>query len=191
MSSSSKTDTRVPDTLLGGAMEQFKRHGFAKTSMSDIAKASGLSRTSLYTHFQAKEQVFKALSSRINEQVFEEVVRAMKAGGAWDHRLAAVVHARVSWVYVLLHDSEYGRELINEKNRICGGQVLASNDRFEALVTAILQEGLPDTFDTSHLAELLLNSINGVLEKAVSKTEAQENVAMLVRLLCEGARQSR
>ena len=40
--------------LLDGAMTQFARHGFAKTSMSDIAKASGVSRTSLYNTFPTK-----------------------------------------------------------------------------------------------------------------------------------------
>ena len=110
-------------------MAEFARHGFAKTSMADIARASGISRTSLYNHFPTKEDVFKALSGRINTRVYNAVVAALRSPGAWDERLLAVVNARVSWVYELLHASEYGRELINEKNRICGGAVLAANDR--------------------------------------------------------------
>jgi AcrR family transcriptional regulator len=191
MPSTTTSDSKAPDTLLDGAMEQFKRHGFAKTSMSDIARASGLSRTSLYNHFQTKEDVFKSLSSRINEQVLEDVMQALKVEGTWDQRLAGVIHARVSWVYVLLHDSEFGRELINEKNRICGGQVLASNDRLQTIVTSILEEGISGDLDASHLTELVLNSINGVLEKATSRTEARENVAVLVRLFCDGAKATR
>ena len=111
-------------------MAEFARHGFAKTSMADIARASGISRTSLYNHFPTKEDVFKALSERINTRVYNAVVAAQGSRGAWDKRLLGVVNARVSWVYELLHASEYGRELINEKNRICGGAVLAANDRF-------------------------------------------------------------
>ena len=112
-------------------MAEFARHGFAKTSMADIARAAGISRTSLYNHFPTKEDVFKALSERINTRVYNAVVAALGSRGAWDERLLGVVNARVSWVYELLHASEYGRELINEKNRICGGAVLAANDRFE------------------------------------------------------------
>lgn len=187
MSSSQETSAKAPNILLDGAMEQFKRHGFSKTSMSDIARASGLSRTSLYNHFQTKEDVFKVLSSRINEQVLDAIVEAMNSSDPWDKRLASVVHARVGWVYQLLNDSEYGRELINEKNRICGGQVLASNEQFQSLVITILKEGLPEKSELSRLADILLNSINGVLEKAESRKEAQGNVAMLVKLLCQGA----
>ena len=90
------------DSLLDGAMEQFARHGFAKTSMADIAKASGISRTSLYNHFPTKEDVFKALSGRINERVYGEVVAAMRAAGSWDKLLLDIINARVSWVYALL-----------------------------------------------------------------------------------------
>ena len=72
------------DTLLDGAMQQFARHGFEKTSMSDIAKAAGISRTSLYNHFPAKEDVFKALSGRINNRVYAGVVAAIAVSGPWD-----------------------------------------------------------------------------------------------------------
>ena len=79
-------------------MAEFARHGFAKTSMADIARASGISRTSLYNHFPTKEDVFKALSERINTRVYNAVVAALRSPGAWDERLLGVVNARVSWV---------------------------------------------------------------------------------------------
>ena len=79
------------DALLDGAMAEFARHGFAKTSMADIARASGISRTSLYNHFPTKEDVFKALSERINTRVYSAVVAALRSRGAWDERLLAVV----------------------------------------------------------------------------------------------------
>lgn len=177
------------DLLLDGAMQQFARHGFAKTSMADIAKASGISRTSLYNHFATKEDVFKALSGRINARVYEAVVAAMSAPGPWDQRLLQIINARVSWVYELLHASEYGRELINEKNRICGGDVLASNDRFAAVISNLLATNLRDRKDADLLAHILVQSVNGVLEKAESKSDAEQGVSLLVSLFCKGLAQ--
>ncbi len=80
------------------------------------------------------------LSGRINERVYAAVVEAYGRPGPLDERLLRIINARVSWVYELLrHASEYGRELINEKNRIiCGGDVLAANDRFESFVAKVL-----------------------------------------------------
>ena len=70
MISTSSTRNR----LLEGALEQFNRHGFAKTAMADIAEAAGISRTSLYKHFSNKEDVFKALSERMNARVYNDVM---------------------------------------------------------------------------------------------------------------------
>ncbi len=173
-------------TLLDAAMEQFAQHGFAKTSMSDIAKASGISRTSLYNHFPTKEDVFKALSGRINARVYDEVVAALSKPGTWDQRLLGIVNARVSWVYELLHASEFGRELINEKNRLCGGDVLAANDRFESLIRKLLHENLGKRSENAVLASVLIQSVNGVLEKAETRKEAERNVALLVGVFCKG-----
>jgi AcrR family transcriptional regulator len=174
------------DTLLDGAMEEFARHGFAKTSMSDIAKAAGISRTSLYNHFATKEEVFKALSGRINNRVYAAVVAAHSGAGPWEQRLLNIINARVSWVYELLHASEFGRELINEKNRLCGGDVLAANDRFEALVAELLAKNAGSLGDSAALARVLLQSVNGVLEKAETRTDAEQNVSLLVNLFCKG-----
>ncbi len=173
-------------TLLDGAMQQFALHGFAKTSMADIAKASGISRTSLYKHFPTKEDVFKALSARINERVYRAVVTAMGDAGPWDQRLLGIIHARVSWVYELLHASEFGRELINEKNRICGGDVLAANDRFESLVRTLLSDNVGPGIDCTAVASVLIQSVNGVLEKAATRKDAEHSVALLVGLFCKG-----
>lgn len=175
------------DALLDGAMAQFARHGFAKTSMSDIAKASGVSRTSLYKTFPAKNDVFRALSGRINEHVYAAVVEAYRRSGPWDERLLGVINARVSWVYELLHASEYGRELISEKNRICGGDVLTANDRFEALIASLLTEAVGEPSKGSVLARVLIEAVNGILEKAETRSAAEQGVALLVSVFCKGA----
>ncbi len=178
------------DVLLDGAMQQFARHGFAKTSMADIAKASGISRTSLYNHFPTKEDVFKALSGWINERVYGEVVTALRASGPWDRRLLDIINARVSWVYELLHASEYGRELINEKNKICGGDVLAANDRFAAIIAELLAENVIHSTGSATLAHILIQSVNGVLEKAETKRDAEQGVSLLVGLFSRGLMQN-
>ncbi len=177
----------ITDLLLDGAMRQFTRHGFAKTSMADIASESGISRTSLYNRFATKEDVFKALSGRINERVYQAVVTATRGPGPWDQRLLRIINARIGWVYELLHGSAYGRELIDEKNRICGGEVLASNDRFAAVIEDVFATHLPHRGDAGLLALVLVRSVNGVLERAANRRDAEDGVSLLVGLFCKGA----
>jgi AcrR family transcriptional regulator len=178
--------TPTVEALLDGAMQQFARHGFAKTSMSDIAKASGVSRTSLYNAFPTKDDVFRALSGRINQRAHAAVVAAFARPGAWDERLLGIVNARVGWVYELLHASEYGRELINEKNRMCGGEVLAANDRFETVIADLLAKHLTEPADGAALARVLIQSVNGILEKAETRAGAEQSIGLLVGVFCAG-----
>tara|TARA_R110000850_G_scaffold110858_7_gene224213 strand:- start:3351 stop:3911 length:561 start_codon:yes stop_codon:yes gene_type:complete len=181
------TGTRsTRNQLLEGAREQFSRHGFVKTAMADIAEAAGVSRTSLYKHFSSKEDIFKALSERLNERVYDAVMAAFSADGAWDQRLFDAINARVSWVYALLNESEYGREMINEKNRICGGTILAANDRFQALVAELLADQVHDDSRANMLATVLIQSVNGVLENAETSEEAEARVTVLVEIFCAG-----
>lgn len=178
--------TKTSDAILDGALREFTRHGLVKTSMSDIAQSAGVSRTSLYNAFPTKIDVFRALSGRINERVHAAVVAAFSTPGAWDERLQAIIGARVGWVYDLLRASEHGRELISEKNRICGGSVLAANDRFEALVASVLAEAGRQDQDETRLARLLIQSVNGVLEQVSTREEAQQSVETLVAIFCGG-----
>lgn len=174
------------EALLDAALAQFGLYGFSKTTMTDIAKASGVSRTSLYNHFPTKEDVFQAISNRLNERVFDAVVSALNIGGTPEKRMLAVMHARVSWVYELLHASSFGRELIDEKNRICGGQILAANDRFSNIVTDILMEYSHPIGSAEALSSVLIQSVNGVLEHTTSKQEAEASVEILVSVFCSG-----
>jgi DNA-binding transcriptional regulator YbjK len=48
------------DHILDAALPVFVRYGFRKASMSDIARAAGISRASLYLSFNSKEELFRA-----------------------------------------------------------------------------------------------------------------------------------
>ncbi|MDX1491645.1 MAG: TetR/AcrR family transcriptional regulator [Pseudohongiellaceae bacterium] len=176
------------DLLLEGALEVFAKYGFVKTSMSDIAAESSVSRTSLYKHFPTKEHVFKALSDRMNSQVYAEVLEAYSAAADPEDKLLAVVNARVNWVYDLLHRSEFARELINEKNKICGKQVLAANDRFSGVIQKLLAEivSTQSKATIGSLAQVLIGAVNGILESANSAQQAKDDVQLLVKIYLAG-----
>ena len=45
-------------TILSTSRDVFLRHGFTDTSMDSIAQRSGVSKTTLYAHFESKEALF-------------------------------------------------------------------------------------------------------------------------------------
>ena len=64
-------------TIIAAAAELFLSHGSAGVSMRDIAKASNISRATLYTYFGNKDQVFDAAVNGIIFTVTERSKRAL------------------------------------------------------------------------------------------------------------------
>jgi TetR/AcrR family transcriptional regulator, regulator of autoinduction and epiphytic fitness len=59
--------------ILAGGMQEFLAHGFAGTSMDRVAAAAGVSKATVYSHFQDKEGLFIALIERLVQGEFRSV----------------------------------------------------------------------------------------------------------------------
>lgn len=59
--------------ILQGALKIFLQEGFEGTSMDRVAAAAGVSKITIYKHFQDKEGVFKALIEQVTAQRFQMV----------------------------------------------------------------------------------------------------------------------
>lgn len=53
------------EQILQGAMRIFLHHGYATTSMDRVAAEAGVSKQTIYSHFQDKEGLFRALIERV------------------------------------------------------------------------------------------------------------------------------
>lgn len=63
--------------ILNGARELFIHFGFKKTTMEDIAKKIGKSKSSLYYYFKTKEEIFEAMALEDMEQQHQNAVTVM------------------------------------------------------------------------------------------------------------------
>lgn len=76
-SPASRPRTRAPREvrraqILDAALRCFAERGYHAASMDDLVRASGLSKGSLYWHFESKEEVFLALFDRFLEDSFAD-----------------------------------------------------------------------------------------------------------------------
>jgi TetR/AcrR family transcriptional regulator, regulator of autoinduction and epiphytic fitness len=53
------------EQILQGAMQEFLQNGYAGTSMDRVAVAAGVSKATVYSHFQDKEGLFKVLLEQL------------------------------------------------------------------------------------------------------------------------------
>jgi AcrR family transcriptional regulator len=59
------------DQILQGAVRVFLHHGYSGTSMDRAAAEAGVSKQTIYSHFQDKEGLFKALIERMTIHRFQ------------------------------------------------------------------------------------------------------------------------
>jgi AcrR family transcriptional regulator len=57
--------------ILNGALQEFLSRGYAGTSMDRVAATAGVSKPTVYNHFQDKEGLFRALVQKIARERFQ------------------------------------------------------------------------------------------------------------------------
>jgi TetR/AcrR family transcriptional regulator of autoinduction and epiphytic fitness len=62
------------EQILQGAKQEFLTNGYAATSMDRVAEAAGVSKATVYSHFQDKERLFKALIEKLARKRFYSIL---------------------------------------------------------------------------------------------------------------------
>ncbi|HUE87641.1 MAG TPA: TetR/AcrR family transcriptional regulator [Vicinamibacterales bacterium] len=73
-------DHAVRDQIVEAAREHFRRYGYAKTTVSDLAKSIGFSKAYIYKFFDSKQAIGEAISAKTLSAVVATVEEAV--GGA-------------------------------------------------------------------------------------------------------------
>ena len=92
------TTTSSKDIILETARNIFQRFGFAKTSIGDIAIAARKGRRTIYTYFESKEDIYKAviekevdvLRTKLVEVIFTESTARKKLKGYMMTRMVTI-----------------------------------------------------------------------------------------------------
>lgn len=129
--------------LIGAALEEFAAFGYRRASMEGVAQRAGVSRATLYVHWKAKEELFRALVA----QLHEEHVAAMEAVLAdpappFEDRVLAMLEARFARFVELTSASPHAAELYDQHGRLCGDIARDSQARSERVLARLLREAV-------------------------------------------------
>jgi AcrR family transcriptional regulator len=184
------------EAILDAALDRFGRYGLRRTSMEDIARQAGVSRTSIYFHFGSKDQVFRALSEHLHEESLAAMEHALNADGGVEERLRTALEARLGRFVELTATSPHGAELLDEHSRVCGDVAGAARARsLRLLQRAIRDAAAAGELDPGRVgltagsaAELILDCAGAVKEagETVSARVYRRRLGQLVRVLVAG-----
>ncbi|HYH50897.1 MAG TPA: TetR/AcrR family transcriptional regulator [Acidimicrobiia bacterium] len=130
------------ERILRTAAELFAAQGYHATGVAELGRAAGIQRGALYYHIRSKEELLFELCKRHVEDavVFGEEVLAGDAEPA--EKLRQLIHRHLRMIV------EHRAEIIvsfREMHSLTGGRAEYFHqlrDRYEAIVRAILQEGV-------------------------------------------------
>lgn len=70
----------VRDQIVKAAHEYFAHYGYAKTTVSDLARAIGFSKAYIYRFFESKQAIGEAICADCLDQLFDQVRESVEHG---------------------------------------------------------------------------------------------------------------
>lgn len=180
------------DVLIAAASEVFAQRGYEGASLEEIAETAGFTRGAIYKHFTGKEDLFFAVTERLNELIID-AFRAIAPSSAdaqeWDiSRLADLWRASVDEFDELFAiGKEY--ELYVLRNPAARERSLTHRSKNRELVAAFIEEvaersGMRLRLPAPTLASIILAAADGLTYAA--RVDGEDLFAPFLELLNAG-----
>ena len=182
------------DVLIAAATEVFARRGFEGAALEEIAETAGFTRGAIYKNFDDKEDLFFAVTDRLNEQVieaFRTIAPESASPDEWDiARLAKLWRTSVDGEFEDLFfaiGKEY--ELYVLRNPDARPRAVAHRRRQRDLVASFIDEvaeqsGMTLRLPSATLAAIILAAADGLTYTA--RIDGEDLFAPFLELLNAG-----
>ena len=160
-------DEIIVKDIVDAARVLFKKTGFKKTTMEDIARSMGKAKSSLYYYYPSKEDIFEAVLYAEMDELLEQIHREMSKASSSKQKLISYCRCRLEKLSQLCNLSDALKSEIAELHCVMAD--------------------LKNKFDTTHV-EL----VKGILEEGVSNGEFKkindDNIELIAYLMVSSFR---
>ncbi|MFC0437651.1 TetR/AcrR family transcriptional regulator [Kutzneria buriramensis] len=174
--------------VLDAALAVFCQYGYAKTTMSDVARAAGISRAALYLHFSTKEELFRAGSRRAHAQALAAADAALATPRHVITRVDRAMSAYITELTAPTAASPHSGELLDAGLSVTADIVAESNhallDRLAtALDTAAAAGEIQLDVPGIELAQVLVAAAEGLKRAIPDARTWRDRRALFFRLV--------
>ncbi|MGN9841803.1 TetR/AcrR family transcriptional regulator [Nonomuraea sp. H19] len=156
-----------PESVLAIAVGVFNERGYDGTSMEDLARALGVTKSAIYYHVPGKEQLLARALDRALDGLFELVADERAATGPAIDRLEWVVRQSVR---ILIDRLPYVTLLLRVRgNSLTEQTALERRREFDGFVSHLVKEAAaegsirPD-LDPALVTRLLFGTVNSIAD---------------------------
>lgn len=181
----SGTDRR--ELILASARSLFSRHGYAATSVDDIAAAAGVTKPVVYDHFPSKSALYFALMKGLRDELLDAAAANLSGPVSSADRLRhaigefyARVHRDPALVELLFVQPRHEPELLREWQRL-EAEVIA---RLKPLIAGLAPRLKPWQLEVA--AQLLHHGLNATTQAWPREASVADMSELLNRLFWGG-----
>ncbi len=120
------------------ATELFRRYGFRKTSVDQIAREAQVAKPTVYAYFPDKDAVFVAVCRAVMDRIVEGA-RQARAEDDVVTRIATVLSAKFTTIYELVDSSPHARELLESRNEEAKAVIAEADVAYSELLVGTLR----------------------------------------------------
>jgi AcrR family transcriptional regulator len=154
-------------SLLAVAVAEFNTRGYDATSMEDLSRAAGITKSSFYHHVSGKEELLRAALQRALDALFGILEERAAQDGPPLERLQHIVRRQVE---VLIGELPYVTLLLRVRgNTETERWALARRRAFDATVASLVADAISEgqlrsTVQPWLVARLLSGAVNSITE---------------------------
>ncbi|WP_219470940.1 TetR/AcrR family transcriptional regulator [Nonomuraea rhizosphaerae] len=182
-----------PESVLSIAVGVFNERGYDGTSMEDLARALGVTKSAIYYHVPGKEQILSRALDRALDGLFAMIADERAAAGPAIDRLEWVVRQSVR---ILVDRLPYVTLLLRVRgNSVTEQAALERRREFDRFVSRLVKEAAADgriraDVDPSLVTRLLFGTVNSITEwyQPVRGGSADDLADALLKMTFDGLR---
>ena len=131
------------EAISAAALAEFTAFGYRRTSVESIARRAQVSRATVYTHCAGKDELFRALVSRLHEEHLKEMRETADAPGLdIKTRITRLLQARFLRFVELTSSSPHAADLYDRHGALCGDIAEEAHRKAEKIITAVLRRAV-------------------------------------------------
>ena len=174
--------------IVSAAIALFSRYGFKRTSVDLLATEAGVAKPTVYAYFEDKDAIFRAVVETVCDELLAGAERASRSEGPIDERIAAVLSAKLTRYFELVHASPHAQELVDSHGALAADIVKRLDRAYLKLLVSVIEGahelGLARVgLSAQAAAELLLRAASGAAYDASSAAVHKRHVTEIVRVM--------
>jgi AcrR family transcriptional regulator len=187
----------VRQQVLDSATRLFLQYGFKKTTMSDVARAVGISKGALYLHFDNKEAIFTEISDQIRTQMLGLLAGiATRSDLTPDEKLRRMHLEGLLFAWDRFHQAPHAPEIWGETTAMFASRNAEFYKQCQRLTARVLEEGqeagrFRTDLNADRVAEVLSLVSNGFgppYLRISERRQLEEGVSEAIDLILDGLR---